>query len=103
MKFASFTDDANRELVLAAAGYEERKQNLAESFLHQIKRTMGKITDWPARFPRVPFPSTDLVIRRALVEKFPYAVVYVEFSDEVRVFAVAHCKRKPLYWASRIN
>jgi toxin ParE1/3/4 len=103
VKLASFTDDATRELVLAAAWYEEKQEDLADSFVEQIKRAMGKITEWPARFPRMHLPSTKLVIRRALVEKFPYALVYVELSEEVRVIAVAHCKREPFYWLSRLN
>jgi len=40
--------------------------------------------------------------RRALLEGFPYAVVYCEDSDdEIEIVAVAHLRRRPKYWANR--
>jgi len=39
--------------------------------------------------------------RRALVTKFPYAVVYREIQDEIEIIAIAHLKRRPKYWSSR--
>jgi len=40
--------------------------------------------------------------RRALLEGFPYAVVYREVSnDEIEIVAIAHLRRRPKYWAGR--
>ena len=40
--------------------------------------------------------------RRALLEGFPYAVVYRQVSDdEIEIVAVAHLRRRPKYWANR--
>jgi hypothetical protein len=41
-------------------------------------------------------------VRRALVRKFPYAVVFITHADAIHVLAYAHVKRRPLYWAHRI-
>ena len=102
MKLASFKPQASEELVLAAAWYEERREGLAETFVPQVKRTMHRITENPARFPRVD-TTNPARVRRAPVFNFPFFVVYQELDDEVRVLAIAHAKRRPGYWADRIQ
>lgn len=41
-------------------------------------------------------------IRRYLVRRFPYSLLYVVESDRIRVLAVAHQKRRPGYWRTRL-
>jgi toxin ParE1/3/4 len=43
-----------------------------------------------------------LGLRRALLSRFPYGVVFVELEDHIRVVAIAHAKRKPGYWLHRV-
>jgi len=40
--------------------------------------------------------------RRVLLNRFPYAVVYRPLTDRVMVVAVAHLRRRPVYWAERL-
>ncbi len=40
-------------------------------------------------------------IRRAVAEQFPYVVAFEAHDDHVRILAVAHGKRRPLYWLAR--
>ena len=39
-------------------------------------------------FPRLAHPTADLQIRRALLPRFPYALVFVELEHDIRVLAV---------------
>ena len=39
--------------------------------------------------------------RRYVLRRFPYSVFYQVASDEIRVVAVAHHRRRPSYWAGR--
>ncbi len=39
--------------------------------------------------------------RRYVLRRFPYSVFYQIASDEIRVVAVAHHRRRPSYWAGR--
>jgi hypothetical protein len=39
--------------------------------------------------------------RRVLVRRFPYFVIYREWSDRLEIVAVAHQSRRPGYWRSR--
>jgi len=36
------------------------------------------------------------------VEGFPYTIIYREETDRIVVYTVAHGKRKPGYWISRL-
>lgn len=102
MKPVAFDPQADEELVLAAAWYEQHREGLAEAFLHQVKRTMNRIIQNPRWFPKIETPSRS-VVRRAPVSRFPYSVVYSELADEILVLAVPHSKRQPGYWFDRIQ
>jgi len=39
--------------------------------------------------------------RRYLLRRFPYSIIYQVKSDNIRVIAVAHQRRRPSYWAGR--
>lgn len=39
--------------------------------------------------------------RRYLLRRFPYSVIYQITTEELRVVAVAHHRRRPGYWAGR--
>ena len=45
----------------------------------------------------------DLEIRRALLPRFPYALVFLSTEVEIQVIAVAHNKRLSGYWLQRIQ
>ena len=40
-------------------------------------------------------------VRRRLLHTFPYALLYSLRTDEVRMLAVAHQRRRPFYWEDR--
>ena len=80
-----------------------RGPGLDVEFLAEIDRVLPLIEDSPASFPRLLDVPDDLVIRRALLPRFPYAVIFMELEDHVRVLAVAHAKRRPGYWLDRIK
>jgi plasmid stabilization system protein ParE len=39
--------------------------------------------------------------RRALVQRFPYGLVYREEGSDILILAVAHLRRRPDYWRDR--
>ena len=40
-------------------------------------------------------------IRRSLIRRFPYSLLYRVDPDEIVILAVMHQKRHPAYWLSR--
>lgn len=76
---------------------------LEAEFLAEVERIVTLIGRSPGSFPRLVDLPRDLAIRRALLPRFPYAVIFMDLGREVRVLAVAHAKRQPGYWLSRVE
>lgn len=103
MKPIRLAPEAARELDEAAAWYESRQSGLARRFLDEFDALLPEIRLHPAAFPCLEDMPADLEIRRALMVRFPYALVFLEWQDKVRIVAVAHCKRRPGYWLYRLR
>ncbi|GAB6091098.1 type II toxin-antitoxin system RelE/ParE family toxin [Spirochaeta dissipatitropha] len=74
----------------------ERDQKVAIDFLDAVESTFQQISDNPRMFAVV-----EQEIRRALVDRFPYGVFYVDGADAVSVLAVMHLSRNPATWKAR--
>jgi plasmid stabilization system protein ParE len=103
VKLVSLSPEAVVELAEAASWYENRQPGLAIRFLLEIDQAQQAIQSQPLSFPRLANTAVDLEIRRALLPRFPYALVFLELETEIRVLAVAHAKRHPDYWLNRIH
>jgi toxin ParE1/3/4 len=91
-----FNPAAEAELVEAAAWYEARRAGLAGEFVRAFRARIDGILEAPDRWP------LSAGVRRALLGKFPYTIVYRTIEDGgVEVVAVAHVKRRPKYWSGR--
>jgi plasmid stabilization system protein ParE len=91
-----FHPAAELELGEAAEWYEERRGGLGLEFLIAIREKIFALMDSPERWRLV--NGT----RRALLEGFPYAVVYREISpDQIEIVAIAHVRRRPKFWTKR--
>lgn len=85
------------ELAAAVGWYEDRRRGLGSEFFDAIVRTLNRI----AEMPEAGSPFRDLNARRMLVTGFPYQVVYRIDTDDIRVIAFAHMKRRPGFWRHR--
>jgi len=94
-------NEADKELEAAAVWYEDQRAGLGEEFLRSVQEAIDQIRAFPSAGALHPQVPEDLQARRVLVQSFPYAVVYLELPDEIRVLAVAHMKRRPGYWMER--
>ena len=103
MKPVSLSPEAVPELIEAASWYETRQPGLAVKFLQEIDQAQHAIQSRPLSFPRLANTAVDLEIRRALLPRFPYALVFLELQTEIRVLAIAHAKRHPDYWLNRLQ
>jgi toxin ParE1/3/4 len=99
---ARFEEEAEREYRAAALWYEEQRENLGIEFLDAVDLTLSHIVRFPHAGAPVPRVRADLPVRRAPVKGFPYHLVYFETPETIRVLAVAHDRRKPRYWKSRV-
>jgi toxin ParE1/3/4 len=91
------------ELSEAADWYEERQIGLGDDFLTEVHKTAAQIQARPASFPWMLDVPAELSIRRALTRRFPYAIVFQQRREGLRIIAVAHAKRRPGYWLWRVT
>jgi len=87
---------AEAELQDAAAWYDERSPGLGIRFVASVRTKLDEILEAPQRW------QLAAGTRRALMGRFPFALVYREISDEeIEIVAVAHLKRRSGYWTGR--
>jgi hypothetical protein len=91
--------EAQEELLVAAEWYDDQREGLGGELLEAVDAALLRVEEAPMSFPRDRF---DDRARRALVSRFPYAVVFVVHEGEMRVVAFAHAKKLPGYWSRRV-
>jgi len=92
----SFHRLAERELNEAAQYYELERPGLGSAFLSEVQRCLRAISENPEA-------GRALVgkVRRRLLRRFPYGLLYTLKPDAIRVLAVMNLKRRPAYWIGR--
>lgn len=103
MKRVHLTPAANREIAEAAEWYEARQAGLSDRFFEEIDNALALIRRHPSAFLLLPDLPSDLQVRRALLDRFPYSLIFLELPSEIRIIAVSHLKRRPGYWLSRLG
>lgn len=98
-----FEDEADAEYRLAGRWYEERREHLGIEFFDAVDEAIDRVIATPHAGAPVPRMPSDSRVRRRAVPRFPYHVVYLETSGEIRILAIAHDRRKPAYWANRLE
>jgi plasmid stabilization system protein ParE len=95
-RVVSFHRLAEREIIDAAHYYDLERDGLGESFLREVERALDHIEDFPDSAPILAGN-----VRKRLIRRFPYAILYSVYETELRVLAVMNLKRRPFYWADR--
>jgi plasmid stabilization system protein ParE len=96
--------EALAELRRAAIWYDEQRPGLGDEFVDEIGATIERLSDHPGEYSVWPgTKGSPVPIRRALVKRFPYAIAFESQADVTFILAVAHAKRRPLYWLHRIG
>jgi len=97
MKKIVFLQAAENEMLATAEYYESKATGLGTNFLSTIQQSLEGIATNPKAAPVI----RDN-IRRRIVHRFPYGVLYKIDRYKIVVVAVMHLRRKPDYWQQRI-
>jgi plasmid stabilization system protein ParE len=89
---------ASAELEAAVRWYEERRRGLGAEFFDAVSLTMALIAERPEIGTVI---DGRVSLRRIVVSRFPYQVVYRVTPADITIVAVAHLKRRPNYWKDR--
>ena len=92
----AFHPGADEELREAIDYYETSQQGLGEEFYLEVHAAIGRILSFPQTWPVL-----DGDIRRCLVHRFPYGVLYSVHPEGILILAVMHLRREPSYWNVR--
>ena len=85
----------------AYAWYEARRPGAGNAFLAELADALDMIERQPRAFPRVARPRRAREVRKRVLQRFPYSVIYEVRGSDVFVLAVAHAKRRQYYWLRR--
>jgi plasmid stabilization system protein ParE len=91
-----FLKYAKQELDDATQFYEMEFSGLGPRFREEVKNTVSRIVEYPEAWPQ---ERGD--IRKCMLYKFSYVLLYSIEKMHVVIIAVAHQHRKPEYWIDR--
>ena len=95
-----FHPEARQDYSEAAAWYEEQRVALGDEFIAAVEAALGVIMRDPQRFQPVDGP-----VRIFRLKRFPYYLYFEHqpVGERVRIYAVAHHRRRPGYWQDRFR
>jgi len=93
-----FLKPAQLEVDNAVAWYDSQSPRLGIQFLDDLDRTVRRIVVYPLSCPEI-----EPNLRRCLLSRFPYGLIYGIDADTIIVVAVSHLHREPRYWINRIH
>lgn len=91
------------ELCEAAAWYDDARDGLGAEFISTVEQAFDLIKAAPQLYSSLEYWTSAWEVRRYCLRRFPYVVVYWIHGDSITVVAVAHGRRRPLYWIDRIR
>jgi toxin ParE1/3/4 len=96
VKRVVFHPEAEVEFLAAAEFYEIHRRGLGVEFIAEVRKAARALQRHPKlgrRFSRR--------LRRLLVQRFPYGLLYRPQGEDIFIVAVAHLSRRPGYWRRR--
>ena len=91
-----FLSPAEDEITEAALFYELASTGLGRDFLDDVRRVINRLLDYPFAGGRI-----DSDLRRILLSRFPFSLVYAVETDSIVIVAVAHHGREPVLAVTR--
>ncbi len=88
---------AMEDLREAVRYYDSVEPALGRSFRDEVRAAVGRIRRLPLAWQAV-----GDCLRRYLVHRFPYGIIYLMQEDEILIISVAHLHREPGHWKDRI-
>ena len=88
-----FSDFERSELEDAISFFELASSGLGQVFKQEIKTSIARIVNYPDAWS---IERGD--VRKCLLHKFPYKILYSIEPDHIFIIAIAHQHRKPDYW-----
>ena len=92
----SFHPEAEAEFNKAIDYYEEIESGLGFDFAIEVYSAIQRSHTFPKAWPII-----EGNIRRSLVRRFPFGILYSEEAEGIFIAAVMNLHRHPEYWKGR--
>ena len=90
--------EAREEFLAAIDYYNDAEHGLGMAFYTEVESAIALIESYPDLWTEI-----GGGIRRCLVRRFPFAILYSREAGHVFVYAIIHTKREPNYWRNRLS
>lgn len=97
MTRVAFLRAARIELLEATAHYEAESSGLGHRFLAEVRGALDFIRSHPEGSAVL---RGD--VRRKVLNRFPYSLLYSQEPDHLLIVAVMNARRRPGYWLDRL-
>lgn len=87
---------AEVEFWEAVDWYDEQSKDLGKAFARAFEQTVADISQRPKSFP-LEYGRK----RKAIVQRFPYVVIFEIYTEYILILSVFHTKRDPSVWQER--
>lgn len=92
----TFSPEAKVEFIDGESYYERQTPGLGRRFRADVRDAVRRLRHWP-----LSAPIEQGAIRRMVLSRFPYKLLYSVDVDHIYVLAIAHTHRAPHYWLER--
>ena len=93
-----FHPAAREEALAAYDWYSERNVDAAASFQLELENAGRSIECHPDTWVSYLHGT-----QKFLLKHFPFSIIYRQQTDRIEIIAVAHQRRRPGYWADRLE
>jgi plasmid stabilization system protein ParE len=94
----SFHPSAESEVLGSFLWYTKRAPDAADAFQDEIEQSGRLILRNPSAWPPYLHGTQKYVLKH-----FPFTIVFRATKNQIEIIAVAHHRRRPGYWAERLN
>lgn len=91
------TKNSQKDLDDAYQWYEEQNRGLGQEFIRCVDAKLSEISCAPLHH-QIVFKEN---VHRALTNRFPYPIYFVNDEDTITFFAILHQRKNPADWKSR--
>lgn len=92
-------EEALDEFIEATQYLDAQSQGLGERFNLAFVETLELIL----QFPEIGVELKQYKVRQLNIRGFSYKIIYRVEDDLLVIYALAHHKRRPNYWRTRLN
>jgi len=93
-----FLPEADEEFREAARYYESEAAGVGLSFIAAVHRAVDEIVELP-----LAVQAQRAGIRKKVLRHFSYNLFYAIEADAIVIVAVAHQRKRPNYWSTRLE